>query len=241
MEHGLNWWEPPLVALLFLAGLGFTWQSYLLSRKEIRSRSDKAKGSLFSSLGTGLLTGATVSIILLILQQSIQDAQAETSWRDTLASAPKLIGFDPANHPLKGITLSGKDLTGAQFGGKDLTDVHLSGVVLKGSYFNNAKLSDVNLQVADLSTADFKDAELSGVDLRGANLSHALIENPKKGKFHQVKANAYTCWPEGFLTNPQTADLAQEIIPTDVVNPDGSRLDKSKGAMYPLCKQPPPG
>jgi uncharacterized protein YjbI with pentapeptide repeats len=69
------------------------------------------------------------------------------------------------NYKMLRTTLSGCDLSGANFSGADLT----------GVLFEFADLSGTNFTGADLSKADFTNANLTGADLTGANIEDAIF------------------------------------------------------------------
>ena len=74
----------------------------------------------------------------------------------------------------------GAKLTGADLAGQDLAHADLRG----------ARLAGAKLAGADLTRATLRGADLCGADLTGAVLTEADLTG--------VRADADTCWPEGF-------------------------------------------
>ena len=73
------------------------------------------------------------------------------------------------------LSLSSRDLRGANFFGSDFRKARLDGADLRGAYLTRANLSGADLSDADLRGAALGVAKLSGVDLHGADLSGALL------------------------------------------------------------------
>ncbi|MDC1418830.1 pentapeptide repeat-containing protein [Candidatus Thioglobus sp.] len=76
---------------------------------------------------------------------------------------------------LKGVNLSGSNLSEASFYYTDLRDADLSGADLSGSNLRDADLSESDLRDADLSGADLRGSDLRGADLSGADLRKAVF------------------------------------------------------------------
>jgi hypothetical protein len=76
----------------------------------------------------------------------------------------------PERVRLRGVRLSGSDLSGAQLPGTDL-----SGAQLCGADLSRAQLRDAKLDHSDLSGANLVDAGLQGASLVGATLSGANL------------------------------------------------------------------
>ena len=90
--------------------------------------------------------------------------------------------LDPATGQtdLRGASLAGKNLKGANLGGAELSNAVLQGDNLQGAFLANAdlagaKLQGTNLQGADLTGANLQNATLQGTNLQGANLTNANL------------------------------------------------------------------
>lgn len=96
---------------------------------------------------------------------------------DTLKGVD-LTGTNLTNADLRGLDLTGADLRGldlteAKLNGINLKDACLSGAILLGAELEGANLQNADLRGADLSWTSLLDADLTGADLTGANLQEA--------------------------------------------------------------------
>ena len=82
--------------------------------------------------------------------------------------------FDSLN--LRGVTLSGLDLTGANFRNANLRRADLSAAKLDWAVFTDADLKSANLTGAQLKKANFTDADLSHANLQDSQLGGAILE-----------------------------------------------------------------
>jgi phospholipase C len=99
-----------------------------------------------------------------------------------MSSAPTF-PLDPATGQtdLRGASLAGENLNGADLEGAELSDAAVQGVNLQGAFLANAvltgaRLQGTNLRGADLSGADLRNATLQGSNLQGANLTNANLQ-----------------------------------------------------------------
>ena len=82
---------------------------------------------------------------------------------------------------LKGINVSGRDLSGVKLAGSDLSGANLAktnlrGADLSGADLSGAKLFNANLSEADLSRTNIRSANFSYAKIEGTNLSHATAQ-----------------------------------------------------------------
>ena len=154
------------------------------------------RAQVWGSLFAGILTGAGVTVGVLVLQQWMADANASSVWRASVQSAASIPGFTEA-YPLAGLVLSGKDLRDAYLPQAHLEGLRMEDTILRGAQLHGAQLQDADLRGADLSTADLTGANLSGAKLQGARFDRASVEHA--ASFADAQANAATCWPSGFL------------------------------------------
>lgn len=83
-------------------------------------------------------------------------------------------GCDMQEARLRGVDLSGGNLSYANFARADLSGSRLRRAVLVGVNFNSANLNNANLDGADLSFSDLRGATLVSVSLKGAVLDRAI-------------------------------------------------------------------
>jgi uncharacterized protein YjbI with pentapeptide repeats len=76
---------------------------------------------------------------------------------------------------LKGVNLSGSNLSEASFYYTDLSRANLRDADLSGSNLRDADLRESDLRDADLSGADLRGSDLRGADLSGADLRKAVF------------------------------------------------------------------
>ncbi len=189
------------------------------------------QAQLLGQLSVGVLTGAVVTVGVLLLQLWLQAYPEDAVWRANVATAVEIPGFDPAGYSLRGLDLSGKQLPDADLRGTDLTGVQLRDTNLTGADLTDANLHDDVIYSANLSTANLTGADLSGAQLQGVRFDDAQVEHAKS--FVGAVANAATCWPPGFLELP----IAKEITAVRFWN--GQKYTTSRGQEYPRCLNTP--
>ena len=162
-------WSIAAVVLVFilLVSVGsFLWASEM---SVIGSR---------QQLGAGLLSGAVVSLVVLVLQvdpaadsgPSAADVRAEH-----VAQTRDLRWFDAAGLKMPGSYLPHRDFRDAILRRADLSDADLSDSLFSNSDLSNASLCGTALIWTDLTGANLSGADLRNADLRGANLTGAEL------------------------------------------------------------------
>lgn len=189
------------------------------------------RAQAWGSLCAGVLTGAGVTLGVLVLQQWLTDANANAVWRANVQTAASIPGFTPAGHPLHGLVLSGKDLHDADLRGARLQGLQMEDTNLVGAKLEGARLQRADLIGAKLQTAELGHANLSGAYLQDARFDFASVENVRS--FAGAQANAGTCWPAGFLELP----VAREIKAEPYDNGQGGKIT-IPGHEYPHCLKP---
>lgn len=189
---------------------------------------NRDRAQLLGTLATGILTGALVTVVVVLLQQQLAALSENAVWRANVATAADIPGFTPAGHSLLGLNLSGKQLPDANLRGANLTGVQLRDTNLSGAILRDANLHDAVMYSADLSTADLTGANLSGARLQGVRFDRAVLKHIKS--FTGAVANAATCWPHGFLELP----IAKEIKAVPYYNRQW-HAELSRGHEYPGC------
>ena len=126
-------------------------------------------------LGIALLTGATVSTAVFVVEflfdSRRQDREERSTLQLELSRQNSLIGADLADRDLAHFFLQGKVLEGA----------HLARAKLIGANLREAKLGGADLASADLADADLTDAHLEYANLNGADLREANLERAQLG------------------------------------------------------------
>ncbi len=103
-----------------------------------------------------------------------------------------------AFHDLSGLTLSGRNLSDADFTGAILNEANLVGTKLDNASFfgadmQGANLSDASMRRADLRGSCLRGANLTGADLFEADLREGTIASPDRDKglrFHEHTARS---------------------------------------------------
>ena len=211
-----------LVVILLVSGggaFGWAWWGAGHSKHEVANRAQ-----VLGALAAGLLTGAAVALGVVLLQQWQTNSSADALWRASVETAANIPGFSPGDHSLGGIDLSGKQLEDANLSSADLRqvelrDTDLARAVLTGADLRGVKMYSANFDNTVLTGADFSHALLMGAQFVGAD-----FRNIKS--FAGAQADAFTCWPPGFLESP----LAKGIIPKS----HGS-YPASPGQEFPHC------
>jgi hypothetical protein len=213
--------------VLILLGLGLVGCVVAI----MRTGSRDSRAQIWASLCVGVITGAAVTLGVLVVQQWLAEASAAALWRANMQAAPSLPGFTPAGHSLRGLVFSGKDLHDAELykahlEGLKLRDTNLLGADLRGAYLQRA-----NLIGADLRTAELDGAHLQGANLQAARLDFASVEHA--ASFAGAHADAATCWPAGFLE----LSIARGIIAVPYDNGQGQKIT-IPGRESPHCLTP---
>ena len=186
------------------------------------------RAQVWGSLCAGILTGAGVTVGVLVLQQWMADANANALWRANVQTAASIPGFTVGNHTLQGLNLSGKQLQDASLRGAKLTGVEFRDTNLTGADLRNADFHGDVLYSANLSNTDLTGADLSGAHLQGAVFVHADIYSVKS--LRDATANAATCWPAGFFHFPKAKQVKAAVYHDAKGN-----VIVSRGHEYPHC------
>ncbi|MET9073629.1 pentapeptide repeat-containing protein [Streptomyces sp. NPDC004232] len=102
---------------------------------------------------------------------------------------------------------------------------------LEGAHFNGADLRGVDFLGAHFAGAEFDGANLKGADLRSADLSHTNISYAKD--LQGALVNAQTCWPHGFLNNPNFNGY--QLHRWEWIDPNSGKKVTSYGREWPAC------
>jgi Pentapeptide repeats (8 copies) len=186
------------------------------------------RAQVWGALFAGILTGAGVTVGVLVLQQWLADANANALWRANVQTAASIPGFTADNHTLQGLNLSGKQLQDAELRGANLKRVELRDTNLTGADLEYAHFNGDVMYSANLSNTNLTGADLSGAQLQGAQFKHADIYSVKS--LRGAIANAATCWPSGFFKFPK----AKQVKATDYHDALGNVI-VSRGHEYPNC------
>ncbi len=233
-----------LVVFAVLAALGAV--SLFISFWTARGAStNKDWSGPWAGLGSGLLTGAIVSVGLLIFQIQLTRDSEEPTWRANVQAADSIPGFSiptflshKGYRPINNINFSGKDLhdanlNGVHLEGVEMRDTNLRGATLVGTHLEGADLVAANLEGADLKGAYLTNARLQGANFRTADIEHAA-------SFAGAVASDKTCWTQAFLVSPDTKSLSEGIV----ANPGQTKVAPQfqRGRMDPNClPRPAPG
>jgi uncharacterized protein YjbI with pentapeptide repeats len=134
-----------------------------------------------ANLATSLLSGAIVAYSVLVVGVVTERQRSRAAKRQNIQLQ---VGLQSS---LRGIDLSGQDLSQFILRGKDLSEAVLENASLRG-----ADLTDAVLRCANLKGADLHDARLQGADLRGADLRYT---NLRRARFY--RANCRGGWFNG--------------------------------------------
>jgi hypothetical protein len=221
-----------IVIVLGTIGLVFCAGAWLLAgRASGSNHTADPRSAVLAGIGSGILTGAAVSLGVILLQQQITREGALEQWKLDVSTSWRIAGFDPHGKPYMSINYSGKELPDADFRGLALRNAQFRNAKLRGANFDGADLTGANFIGADLSTATFIGADLSGAKFQSANLGFAAVE--KAESLARAVSNAETCWPTGFSRTEHWTRLvaAQMRIHGENV--------RSKGHTVP-CPAPEP-
>lgn len=213
--------------VLILLGFGLAGCVVAVTRAD----SHDSRTQIWASLSVGVMTGAAVTLGVLVVQQWLVDANAAALWRANVQAAASIPGFTPAGHSLRGLVFSGKDLHDAELYKAHLEGLKLRDTNLLGADLRGAHLQSANLIGADLRTADLTGAHLQGANLKAARFDFASVEHA--ASFAGAYADEATCWPAGFLDLP----IAREIIAMPYDNGKGHKTTLP-GREYPNCLKP---
>lgn len=186
------------------------------------------RAQVWGALSAGILTGAGVTVGVLVLQQWLSDANANALWRANVQTAAAIPGFTADHHTLQGLNLSGKQLQDAELRGANLRDVQLRDTNLTGADLAYAHFNGDVMYSANLSNTNLIGADLSGAQLQGVQFKHADIYSVKS--LRGAIANAATCWPAGFFSFP----IAKQVKAVYYHDPRGNVI-LSPGHEYPHC------
>jgi uncharacterized protein YjbI with pentapeptide repeats len=178
------------------------------------------------------LTGAGVTVGVVVLQQWLTDANANALWRANVQTAASIPGFTLDNHSLQGLNLSGKQLRDAELRGAKLTGVEFRDTNLSGADLTNANFHGDVMYSANLYNTNLIGADLSDAQLQGALFVHADIYSVKS--LRGATANAATCWPHGFCKFP----IAKQVKAVPYHDAQGN-VTVSPGHEYPHCLKSP--
>jgi hypothetical protein len=137
-------------------------------------------------LGVALVVGSLFFAASLFVQLSAE----ANNFRMTIAISKDLIGFDPNDRSLQGMTFAGKTLSRAKFEGADLVDADLSTAKLGEANLEDADLRGANLFYAVLLRARLRNADLTGANLQGAELSTDILQ----AQLNKAEVHRETCW-----------------------------------------------
>jgi hypothetical protein len=154
-----------------------------------------------SDLGTALIGGGVVALVVLVLERSFAK---EAERRDLLLQVGLV-------DELRGINLNGRDLSGFLLTGKTLSHARFRRASLRG-----ANLSGARLDYADLCEADLRDAKMDATGLMPSDTlfpSEDLFPGPifpdanlQAVGLKGAAYNSRTRWPQNF--GPDTLDKA---------------------------------
>jgi len=213
-------WSIESTALVFilLVSLGsFLWAS------EIGTTGSRTE------LGAALLSGAVVSLMVLVLPESVGESQPvepSDARVDHAAVTNDLRWMDGHGIDLYKAYLPHRDLTGADLDKATLTCANLFASTLLGARLVGASLDYSSLIRATLRSTDLDGSTFQGADLRDADLGGAHLAKPFDYEaFRGVIISMDTHWPAGFdASKIPDAHRVQSPHPT-VAIPPGPRCD----------------
>lgn len=215
-----------LTAVLIVLGLGL-WAVAMA-----RAGGPEGRAQVLGSLSGGILTGAAVTVGVLVLQQWLAASSENALWRANVETAADIPGFNPGNHPMQGLDLSAKHLEDADLRGKNLQGVQFRDTDLAKALLNGANFHDDVMWFANLKDAELPGADLSGAQIQGVNFEHARIYDIKS--LNGATADEYTCWPADFFK----WHIAKEVK-AGVYHDALGHVTWSQGREYPHCLNPP--
>lgn len=154
----------PIVIILLGAG---AWLWAFLGGKGLNS----AQASDVMNLGSAILAGGIVSMAAVWITQRLAEQQQRLVDRFQISLQSNLTGLDLRNKDMRGIYLSGKDLSFAR-----LRDCSLDNAVLVEAILRSADLTGASIMNATLMDARLEDAYFTGACLDGSNLADANLE-----------------------------------------------------------------
>lgn len=188
-----------------------------------------SRAQVLGGLAGGILTGAAVTVGVLLLQQWLAASSSDALWRANVETAASIPGFTPDEHSMQGLDLSGKQLQDADLRGRNLTDVQFRDTNLTGAVLSHADFRGDVMYSANLSNTDLTGADLSDASIQGVQFEHAYIYRVKS--LWGATADAATCWPPGFFTWP----ISKEIKATAYHDQNGRVWPPSPGRVYGHC------
>lgn len=180
------------------------------------------------NLGSALLTGLIVSLVVFLLQTDIEATREAQSFQLSLSMQHDLTGIDLSNRQLYQFYLRAKKLDEANFRKAFMLRGNLSRSSLANADFTDAYISDVSLSepamrttlncryAVNLKHARFEDAEIYYSDLTGANLQDVSFKNAPLFHVKLDGANLRNADFSGATILSSTIDNAQL---------DGANLD----------------
>ena len=185
-------------------------------------------------LGAALLSGAVVSLVILVLQvePAVEAKAAAPATREEhVAQTRDLRWFDASSLNAPGSFLPHRDFRGALLVDADLSDADLSDSLLGSANLTNASLCGASLIWSDLTGANLTGTNLRNADLRGAILVEVEIsEDFDYSLLEGALVDKYTRWP-GVV---DTRDLAPELkmaspLPRQTDSPRPDRRSRPNG------------
>jgi uncharacterized protein YjbI with pentapeptide repeats/endonuclease YncB( thermonuclease family) len=134
------------------------------------------------SLGQALITGAALSLALIVVQEyNDQNRKKATSAQERIAKDQALEITVGLQHDLAGVDLQGQNLAGVDLGTKDLIRADLRRAQLKQAQLVGARLMWAHLDGANLIGANLTEARLQNATLGGAHLEGAYFNLAQLG------------------------------------------------------------
>jgi uncharacterized protein YjbI with pentapeptide repeats len=154
--------------------------AYLLSSAGSAEQSTKAQ------LGSGLVTGGVIALVLFVAESMREVRMVQATQRQAfliqLSLSRNFVGADLRGQDLRGLSFRGKDLRNVLLQGCNLNDVDLSYADLRGANLvsasmRGARLDLADLRLADVRGADLSDSQLNGIDARGVDFGSSKLVN----------------------------------------------------------------
>jgi uncharacterized protein YjbI with pentapeptide repeats len=183
----------------------------------------------FRDIVIALIIGSLLSIGSIVGQKLIDDARAE---RDAAKATAQAQHAEQLENLVFVRSLSSPDPeTARPFGHFDLRGMSLVGLQLAGADFAYADMTDTTLVATNFSGADFSEANLTGADLRRANMTGARLSDDRYGTAHSSESGARLIHANLVGTDLTGADLTGADL--DDVYYDAS-------TRWPANYRPPP-
>jgi Bacterial Ig-like domain (group 3)/Pentapeptide repeats (9 copies) len=134
-------------------------------------------------------------------------ANSQAQLTETVSSPP-IVVHCPCNfngRDLSGDNFSGDNVSDSNFNMANLTGANLSGADASNSNFNKANLTDANLSGANLDGANFNMANLTGADLEGATVNGST-------NFNKATWSDTTC-PDGTNSDNDGGTCVNDLGP----------------------------